>query len=75
MTKRDSNSRHVCMGAQVEHDRCDDDGDERSCAICRGDALSSDFVSMVEQAAAQPGLVMTADEFTAWLDGQAASSL
>lgn len=62
------------MGEQVEHDRCGDDGDGRSCPICRGDPLDPDFVEMIERAAAQPGQVMTVDEFTVWLDAQAASS-
>jgi len=41
-------------------------GDE-TCPICRGD-VSGEFVSIIEQAAAQPGRVMTAEEFIAWLD-------
>ena len=41
------------------------DGD-RPCPICRGEA-SDEFIAMVEQAAAQPGKVMTFDEALAWL--------
>lgn len=62
------------MGEQIGHDRCDDDGDGRYCPICRGDPLDPDFVAMIEQGAARPYQVMTAAEFTAWLDDQAASS-
>ena len=46
---------------------CGDDHGNETCPICRGD-VSSEFVSIIEQAAAQPGRAMTADEFTAWLD-------
>lgn len=67
MTGRDSNPRHDGMGEQVEHDRCGDDGDGRSCAICRGDPLDSDFVEMIERAAAQPGKAMSFDEAIEWL--------
>ena len=54
--------------------RCGDDGTDEPCPICRDEELDPDFVAMIEQAAAQPGRAMTADEFTAWLDAQAASS-
>lgn len=70
MTDRDSNPRHDGMGEQVEHDRCGDDGDGRSCAICRGDPLDPDFVEVIERVAAQPGRAMTAADFTAWLRAQ-----
>ncbi|HUD28071.1 MAG TPA: hypothetical protein VMQ93_04305 [Novosphingobium sp.] len=52
---------------QVEHDRCGDDGDGRSCPICRGDPLDPDFVEMIERAAAQPGKAMSFDEAIEWL--------
>lgn len=57
----------------IEHDGRCGDGQSDDCPICRG-GMSGAFVAMIEQAAAQPGQVMTADEFTAWLDAQAASS-
>lgn len=41
------------------------DGD-RPCPICRGD-VSDEFLAMIEQAAAEPGKVMTFDEAIAWL--------
>lgn len=66
MTDRDSNPRHDSMG---QHDRCGDDGDGRSCPICRGDPLDPDFVEMIERAAAQPGKAMSFDEAIEWLRG------
>lgn len=67
MTGRDSNPRHDDMDEQVEHDRCDDDEDARSCPICRSDPLDPDFAEVIEPAAVQPGRAMTAGDFTAWL--------
>ncbi len=46
---------------------CDDDHCDETCSICLDD-VSGELVSIIEQAAAQPGRAMTADEFTAWLD-------
>lgn len=55
-------------GIVIEHEeRCDDDGADEPCPICRGE-VSDEFLAWVEQAASQPGQAMTADEFTAWLD-------
>jgi hypothetical protein len=55
-------------GIVVEHGgRCDDDGADEPCPICRGDELDPDFLVMIEQAAAQPGRVMTAEEAIEWL--------
>lgn len=52
----------------VEHGgRCDDDGADRPCTICRGEELDPDFLAMIEQAAAQPGRVMTGEEAIEWL--------
>lgn len=46
---------------------CGDDGTGGTCPICRGEELSPDFIAMLEQAAAQPGRVMTAEETVEWL--------
>ncbi len=46
---------------------CGDDGTGGTCPICRGEELSPDFIAMLEQAAAQPGRVMTAEEKVEWL--------
>jgi len=46
---------------------CGDDGTDAPCPICRGEELSPDFIAMLEQAAAQPGRVMTAEETVEWL--------
>lgn len=46
-------------------DQCGDAGGH-TCPICRGD-VSGEFIAMVEQAAAQPGQVMTFDETMEWL--------
>jgi hypothetical protein len=48
-------------------ERCDDNG-HADCPICR-DEVADEFVKRVMAAAAQPGQVMTAEEFTMWLDG------
>ena len=51
-----------------EHgERCDDDWEDKPCAICRGE-VSDEFLAMIEKAAAQPVRVMTRDEFEAWPD-------
>ena len=51
----------------IEHDgRCDDDGADEPCPICRGE-VSPEFVERIKAAAAQPGQVMTIDEFNVWL--------
>ena len=47
-------------------ERCDDDGLVEPCAICRGD-VADEFRAMVEEAAARPGRVMTAEEAVEWL--------
>ena len=50
-----------------EHgERCGGDGTDEPCPICRGE-VSDEFIAMIEQAAAQPGQVMTFDEAKAWL--------
>jgi len=52
----------------IEHsERCDDDGTDEPCPICRGEELDPDFLAMIEQAAAQPGRVMTAEEAVEWI--------
>ena len=48
-------------------ERCDDDG-QADCPICTGE-VACDRVERVKTAAAQPGQIMTAEEFTMWLDG------
>jgi hypothetical protein len=51
----------------IEHDgRCDDDGTDEPCPICRGE-VSPEFVERIKAAAAQPGQVMTIAEFNVWL--------
>lgn len=45
--------------------RCED-GTDAQCPICRGD-VSDEFFAMIEQAAAQPGRVMTGEEAIEWL--------
>ena len=47
-------------------DAFEDECDDHSCPICRGE-VSDEFIAMIEQAAAQPGQVMTFDEAKAWL--------
>lgn len=49
-------------------DGCGDDGTDAPCPICRNDELSPDFITMLEQAAAQPGRVMTAEEASEWIN-------
>ena len=49
-------------------DGCDDDQQDEPCPICQGE-VSNEFIAVIEQAAAQPGRVMTRDQFEAWLDG------
>lgn len=49
-------------------DGCGDDHGDETCPICRGEELDPDFLARIEHAAAQPGRVMTAEEFIAWLD-------
>lgn len=46
---------------------CGDDHGDESCPICRGEELDPDFVSRITAAAAQPGRVMTIEEFSEWL--------
>ena len=53
-------------GIVIEHERRCDDGTDDLCPICRGE-VSDEFVAMVEEAAAQPGQVMTFDEAITWL--------
>ena len=55
------------MGDAFE-DGCGDDHGDGECPICRGD-VSDEFIARIEQAASQPGQIMTFDEFKAWLDG------
>jgi hypothetical protein len=50
-------------------DGCGDDHGDEECPICRGEELSPDFIAMLEQAVAQPGFVMTAEETVEWLRG------
>ena len=60
----------MCGGSGIvdqHEERCGDDGMDEPCPICRGDPLDPDFIDMVEQAAAQPGRVMTFDEAIEWL--------
>ncbi len=55
------------MGDAFKHG-CDDDRQDKPCAICRGE-VSDEFVTTIEHAAAQPGRAMTIGEFEAWVDG------
>jgi len=48
-------------------DGCDHGHDDDACAICRGEPLDPGFVAWLEQAAAQPGRVMTAEEMVEWV--------
>jgi len=48
-------------------DGCGGDHGDESCPICRGEELDTDFVAMIKKAAAQPGRVMTIEEFGEWL--------
>lgn len=60
----------MCGGSGIvdQHaGRCDGDGTDESCPICRGEELDSDFLSMIELAAAQPGKAMTFEEAIEWL--------
>lgn len=50
-----------------EHEELCGDGHDDDCPICSG-RMSEEFVARIEQAAAEPGIRMTVDEFTAWLD-------
>ena len=47
---------------------CGDDHGDGSCPICRGEELSPDFIAMLEQAAAQPGRAMIAEEAIEWIN-------
>lgn len=49
-------------------DGCDDDHGGGSFPICRGEELDPDFLAWVEQAAAQPGRVMTAEQAIEWIN-------
>lgn len=49
-------------------DGCGDDHGDDACSICRKEELDPDFLARIEQAAAQPGNVMTVEEFGEWLD-------
>lgn len=51
-------------------DRFDDDHGVESCPICRGEELDPDFLARITAAAAQPGRVMTIEEFGEWLRSQ-----
>lgn len=55
------------MGEAFKDGFGDDNGDE-SCPICRGEELSPDFIAMLEQAAAQSGRAMTAEEAIEWIN-------
>jgi hypothetical protein len=60
----------MCGGSDivVEHEgRCDEDWQDKPCAICRGE-VSDEFLTVVARAAAQPGRVMTAEEAMEWLE-------
>jgi hypothetical protein len=57
----------------VERDERCDDG-HTDCPICRGGEVVNEFVERVKAAAAQPGQVMTAEEFVMWLDSLGAPS-
>lgn len=46
---------------------CGDDGTDEPCPICRGE-MSDEFLAWVEQAAAQPGRAMTAEEAIEWIN-------
>lgn len=55
-------------GIVIEHEeRCDDDGTDEPCPICRGEELDPDFLARIEQAGAQPGRTMNFDEAIEWL--------
>jgi hypothetical protein len=54
------------MRKKAEHGGCSDDGIECSCPVCRGDLLDPAFVGMIEQAAVEPVMLMTAEEAMAW---------
>jgi hypothetical protein len=53
----------------MKHDeRCADDIGDDDCPICRGEELDPDFLARITAAAAaQPGRVMTIEEFGKWL--------
>ena len=46
--------------------RCGDE--DHDCPICRADVLSEEFIARIEEAAAEPRIVQTKEEFLAWLD-------
>jgi len=48
-------------------ERCDDNGTDEPCPICRGAPLDPDFLAWVEHAAAQPGKTMPLNEAIEWL--------
>jgi hypothetical protein len=58
-------------GIVVEHERQCEDGSGYYCPICSGN-VSPEFIEWLDEVVAaseaQPGKVMTADEFNAWLD-------
>lgn len=56
----------------IEHEGRCGDGQDDGCPICQGN-VASDFIERMKAAGAQPGEIMTIDEFMMWLDGQAAS--
>lgn len=56
----------------VERDERCDDG-HTDCPICRGE-VADEFAERVKAVAAQPGQVMTAEEFLMWLGGLDAAS-
>lgn len=61
------------MSRQIEHHGYGDGSQDQPCAICRG-KVSSEFVALISQAAAQPGRAMTANEFMTWLNSFDAGS-
>ena len=50
-------------------DGCGYDHGDESCPICRDEELNPDFLARITAAAAQPGRVMTIEEFGEWLRG------
>lgn len=66
MDVADISGKMVAMGEAFDEDSCGDDHSAGSCSICRGD-VSAEFIARIEQAAAQPGRVMSIDEFGFWL--------
>jgi hypothetical protein len=52
-------------GIVIEHEgQCNDEWEDKPCAICRGEELPPEFVEWLEQAVAhaENGQVMTAEE-------------